>query len=186
MSILAKKENLIKIIGTIIILFGLLVSLIFDFFLLNSNIPSYIFIIITIIPILSLIICFKLELNIIRNNPREFFYITCCFLTLMIIIGVILRPNDEYILSFIIIIISNLFVISCWHFSFSIYKKEKILFIMTGLGYIFTTVLFKIYSLKDQLGLCIGLISLFCVILGTCIILIAEARMKKKGLLNYI
>ena len=104
----------------------------------------------------------------------------------MIIIGVILRPNGESILSFIVITISNLFVISCWHFSFSIYKKEKILFIITGLGYILTTVSFKIYSLNTQLGLYIGSIPLFCVILGMCIILIAEARMKKKGLLNYI
>ena len=186
MSILAKKENLLKIIGTVIILFGLLLSLIFDFFLLNSNFPSYIFIIITIIPILSLIMCFKLELNIIRNNPQKFFYISCCYLALMIIIGVILRPNGESILSFIIITISNLFLISCWHFSFSIYKKEKILFIVTGLGYILITVFFKVYSLNAQLGLYIGLIPLFCVILGMCIILISEARMKKKGLLNYI
>ena len=186
MSILAKKEGVLRLIGTSIILVGMLLSLIFDFFLLKQNVPSYFFIIITLIPIISSVVCLKLELNIFRNNLKKFVFLNICYLTLMIIIGIFLRPNDEFILPLIIIIISNVLIILCWHFSFSIYKKEKVIFIISGLGYILTTAIFKMYSIISQLGLYMSLIPFILIIFGICDIIIVETRMKKKGLLNYI
>ena len=185
MSILAKKEGFFRVLGTIIILIGLILSLILDFFIFNSAL-YYFIIIITLIPVIFLVICFKLEWSIIRNNTSAFFLILVFYLSLMIIISTLISPNDSYILPFVIIILSNILFLLCWHFSFSIYKKEKKLFIITGSGYILISIFYKLGSLITQLGFYISIIPVFLLIIGMCLIIIVETRMKKKGLLNYI
>lgn len=185
MSILAKKQSLTRVIGAVIILMALLISLIIDFFILK-NFLIYLYVIITIMPILFLVSCFKLEWNVLRNNPRQFFLIIIFYLILMIILGALIRSSDVDFPQIMFVITSNLLLIMCWHFSFSIYKNEKILFIVSGLGYIIITVLFKWVTVFTQLGFFVSIFPLFLIILGMCLIIGVEIQMKKKGLLNYL
>jgi len=185
MSVLAKKEGLLRAIGSLIIFIGLFLSIISDFFLLD-NFIYYLFLIILIIPIIIFVICAKLEWDIIRNYPKIALAFLSCYVLLMIIIGILTKPYNEFLQQFSIIIISNILLITCWHFSLSIYKKEKIIFLISGLGFIITSFFFKVGLIITQMGLIISFLPLILIIFGMSLILVIETKMKKKELLNYI
>ncbi len=185
MSILAKKENILRIIGTILILGGFLFSLILDLIIVN-NILFISIIMITIIPIILVVFCYKFEINFIRSNPNILLLILCIYLTLMIVINAILRLSDEFNLLFLIIVIRNILLIACWNFSFSIFKKKKAVFIIFGSGYITSSIFFLSSSLVTKLEVFLRFSPTLIVIMGMCSVVLGEIWMKKKGLLNYI
>jgi hypothetical protein len=74
-------------------------------------------------------------------------------------------------------------LISCWHTSLSIYKKNKLIFIIGGFSSLVLIMLLW-SSLKHVF--IIGLSLLLTQLFGLLLIILAELIMKKKGLLNYI
>jgi hypothetical protein len=72
-------------------------------------------------------------------------------------------------------------LISCWHTSLSIYKKNKLIFIIGGFSSLVLIMLLW-SSLKHVFIIGLSLTQLF----GLLLIILAELIMKKKGLLNYI
>jgi hypothetical protein len=104
----------------------------------------------------------------------------------MVFIGNIIIPEKSATLLFSMISISEILIIINWHFSLSIFKKEKLIFLISGILYCILTFIFSLSSLILQLGLLLGIAPLVLVVLGVLTIIIAEILMKKKGLLNYI
>ena len=71
-------------------------------------------------------------------------------------------------------------------YALSIYKKEKLLFLLSGIISSFLALVFKISLLILYIGLLLALASILLIILGIIAVIFAELRMKKKGLLNYV
>jgi hypothetical protein len=89
-------------------------------------------------------------------------------------------------IKFVLIVSSNLLLIICWHFSLSIYKKKKLIFIFSGTGYCIITFILWLANFVSYSFLVFILIPLVLVLIGILLIVVAELSMKKKGLLNYI
>ena len=185
MSILAKKESLLRIFGSILILFAVLFTLIIDMLSLESEFDRF-FMMAAIVPLIIIVVCFKLEWSLIRNNAIQFTVLFLLYLSTIIIIHIYLTINLGYILRFLIILLSNIFLILSWHFSLSIYKKQKIIFVISGVINILLTTFFKLNSLIAQFGILTSFFPIFLAIGGISLIIIIELNMKKKGLLNYI
>ncbi len=180
-SIKGKKEGLLRVLGMVLILISVVASIIFDFFLLNLTI--YVLIMIVFIPWFILIVLLKLEKDFFVDNMSKLFIGLGIYSAIIIIIGTIISIYG--MLLFIAVIISNILIILCWHFALSIFKKEKLIFLIGGIGYCILTAIFRVI-LFIALNLILGIAPLLLVALGICLIIIAEMRMKKKGLLNYV
>ena len=180
-SIKGKKEGLLRVLGMVLILISVVASIIFDFFLLNLTI--YVLIMIVFIPWFILIVLLKLEKDFFVDNMSKLFIGLGIYSAIIIIIGTIISIYG--MLLFIAVIISNILIILCWHFALSIFKKEKLIFLIGGIGYCILTAIFRVI-LFIELNLILGIAPLLLVALGICLIIIAEMRMKKKGLLNYV
>ena len=176
-----KKEGLLRVLGMVLILISVVASIIFDFFLLNLTI--YVLIMIVFIPWFILIVLLKLEKDFFVDNMSKLFIGLGIYSAIIIIIGTIISIYG--MLLFIAVIISNILIILCWHFALSIFKKEKLIFLIGGIGYCILTAIFRVI-LFIELNLILGIAPLLLVALGICLIIIAEMRMKKKGLLNYV
>lgn len=180
-SIKGKKEGLLRVLGMVLILISVLASIIFDFFLLD--LIAYVLTIIVLIPWFLLIVVLKLEKDFFVENMSKLFIGLGIYSAIIIIIGSIIGLSAT--LFFIVAIISNILIIFCWHFALSIFKKEKIIFLIGGIGYCVLTAMFRVL-LFIGLNLFLGIAPLLLVALGIILIIIAEMRMKKKGLLNYV
>lgn len=180
-SIKGKKEGLLRVLGMVLILISVLASIIFDFFLLD--LIAYVLTIIVLIPWFLLIVVLKLEKDFFVDNMSKLFIGLGIYSAIIIIIGLIIGLSAT--LLFIVAIISNILIIFCWHFALSIFKKEKIIFLIGGIGYCVLTAMFRVL-LFIGLNLLLGIAPLLLVALGIILIIIAEMRMKKKGLLNYV
>ncbi len=185
-SIKGKREGLMRILGTVLILFGLIASIISDFFILLSSTTLYILTLLIFIPWFILIVLLKLEKDFFVENMLKLFFILAIYSVTIIIIGSVISSSETITLLFVVLTISNILIIFCWHFALSIYKKEKLIFLLGGIGYCILMVIFGIGYLIAYFGWFLGLSPLLSVILGICAIIIAEIIMKKKGLLNYI
>ncbi len=185
MSIQAKKEGLMRVCGMVFILFGVIISIILDVFVLNDGV-LFSFILLITISWFFLIIFLKLEKDIFVDNALIISIILVIISTIFIIVGSFISSSESIAVSFIFLSISNVLIITSWHFAISIYKKEKIFFTLGGISYCILTLIFRISSLIAQIGWLLGITPLLLVIVGICLIIIAETIMKKKGLLNYI
>jgi hypothetical protein len=180
-SIKGKKEGLLRVLGMVLILISVLASIIFDFFLLDLT--MYILTLIVFIAWFVLIVLLKLEKDFFVDNASKLFVGLGIFSAVIIIIAAMIGISAS--LLFIMVIISNILIIFCWHFALTIFKKEKLIFLIGGIGYCILTAIFRVLSFI-ALNLIIGAAPLLLVVLGICLIIIAEMRMKKKGLLNYV
>lgn len=180
-SIKGKKEGLLRVFGMVLILISILASIIFDFFILDLT--MYILTLIVFIAWFVLIVLLKLEKDFFVDNTSKLFIVLGIFSAVIIIIAIMISVSAS--LLFIIIIISNILIIFCWHFALTIFKKEKLAFLIGGIGYCLLTAIFRIL-LFIAMNLLLGISPLLLVALGIILIIIAEMRMKKKGLLNYV
>jgi hypothetical protein len=184
-AIQAKKEGLMRIGGMVLILFGLILSIIFDSFLLN-NVMLFSFVLLIVISWFVLIILLKLEKDFFVNNAVKLSIILLALSVIFIIMDFFISSTDSNALYFAFLSISNILIVLSWHFALSIYKKQKIFFILGSVIFCIFTLIFRIGPLVILFGLFLGLTPLLLVAFGICLIIIAEFRMKKKGFLNYI
>jgi hypothetical protein len=181
MSIQGKKEGIFRLTGTILIIISLAFSMIFNYFILNNSV-LYLILILINVPPLILSILLKLELDVITKNSLKFiFTISTIFLSLII---VTIFFHSFLMIKFVLIVSSNLLI--CWHFSLSIYKKKKLIFIFSGTGYCIIIFILWLANFVSYSFLVFILIPLVLVLIGILLIVVAELSMKKKGLLNYI
>ena len=181
-SIKGKKESLLRVFGMGLILIGIIVSIIFDFFILNMSL--YVLALIIFIPWFVLIILLKLEKDFFIDNMSKIITILAIFSAVITFISIFISPTTA--LLFVFLQISNILILFCWHFALSIFKKEKMIFLLGGIIFCIITALFRIFILLAIIGIILGLSSLLLIILGILAILFAEMRLKKKGLLNYV
>jgi len=169
MSIKGKKEGICRIVGSLLILIGLILSLILDYFILNNPL-LYLFVILIVVPPLILSILLKLE----RIESIVLSALIFAFFDIFLII------------IFFINVSSLLMLISSWHFSLSIYRKNKLIFHIGGFGYFILNIFFWLEIFNLDTTFIFNLIPLVITLLGFLLIIVAELKMKKKGLLNYI
>ncbi len=180
-SIKGKKESLIRVLGMVLILIGLFTSLIFDYFIISITI--YLLVILIFIPWFILIVLLKLEKEFFVDNMPKLFVILICYTVVLIIMGFIINAAESIV--FLISGISIILIIFCWHYALSIYKREKLIFLLSGIISSILALVFKISLLIVYIGL-FALASMLLIVLGIIAVIFAELSMKKKGLLNYV
>ncbi len=183
MSIQGKKEGLCRLIGITLILIGLVLSISFNYFILNNLLLYLLFILIAIPPFI-LSIFLKLEQDFIVKNSSKILFIIVTINVSLIITAVFF--SSFLMIIFALIVSSNLLLVSCWHFSLSLYKKNKLIFIFSGLGYCIINLFLWFANFILNNLLVVILVPLLLALIGILLIIVAELSMKKKGLLNYI
>jgi hypothetical protein len=178
-----KKLSLMRLFGACLILISLLSSLFLDFFVLNNWI---LFLILSFynLPWLTLSIFLKFEINFLRNNLFKIIIILGINSGVMAIFGALISHSST--LLFLGIIISNFLILVSWHYSPSIYKREKILSVTGGITYIILFILCKFAILVYLFGFLTSLLPILLVFLGFLLIFSTELIMRRKGLLNYV
>ena len=122
MGLQASKERNLRILGSFLIVVGFLVTIFLDFSVLN-NIFAFIFDILTILIWLFIVISFKLEVEVIVEHSEKLIMPIIIYSIAMITAGAASSNNNLVAVSFILLIVSNIFCLLSWHFSLSIYKK---------------------------------------------------------------
>ena len=184
MSIQGKKEGIFRLLGSFLILISLILSIILDYFILNNPL-LYLFIVLIVIPPFILSILLKLERDFIVNNSSK-------LLLLLVIESIILSVlifafiDTFLVIKFVMTVSSSLLLISSWHFSLSLYKKNKFIFVIGGFGYFILNILLGLEIFNLDTIFIFNLFPLVFILLGLLLIIVAELIMKKKGLLNYI
>ena len=181
MSIQGKKEGFFRILGSFLILLSLILSILFNILAVN-NLLFYLLLLIIVFPLFLLSVLLKLEQDVfVKNSSKLLLLLTAVNIIINII--VFFLSNSILIIKFLLIECSDLLLICCWHFSLSLYKRRKIIFALSGLlSYVLNNILW--FSLGEILVIIIFLMPTF--LLGLFLIIFAELRMRKKGLLNYI
>lgn len=172
MSIEAKTEGFIRLIGSILILISLFLLVMWDILIINcfSDIIIFLAVVISWISFISLI---KLEKELVIENLKGFGAFLTFFTLGLIIIG-FFSCAPGFLVA--MINLSYIGVAICWRYALSIYKKQKIVYLIAGGG----VILLRIPSFLPVI------IPLLIFIIAFLAVLIAERRMKKKGMLNYI
>ena len=184
MSIKGKKEGIYRILGSIILLISLILAMLLGLLRLNNLLLSMSLILITIPPFF-LSILLKLEQDFFVNNAKNVLY-------LLLIENIVLNSiifafyGVSMVLNVVITSTSNILLLICWHFSLSIYKKNKIVFFICGVSYFISQFLILLGSISISHLFIFNLTLLISVSLGLFLIITAELIMKKKGWLNYI
>ena len=182
-SIKGKIENLLRFSGFILILFSFISSFIFDYFLFDFVI--YFFIIIIIIPYFIILFSIKLELNLTIENQKIVLFITMLNSIVFLIFGLIFFQKD-LIFPFLISIITNYLLIVNWKYALSVYKKKKMIFIITGVFYCIFTITFRFFIFVKQMLFSISVLPIILLIIGMLFIIITELLMKKRKLINWL
>jgi len=185
MRVEIKKIGLYRFIGASLILIGLFTSLFLDYFVLDNWILFFIIITIDFLW-LFLSIVLKLEIIFFKDNLTKVLFLFSVTSVVLTIIALLFSVNSFISILIIILPISTFLLTVCWHFSISIYKKEKVISILTGLGYVSLSIFFKNLSLIIQFGIITSITPIFLVIVGFLMIILTELQMKRKGLLKYI
>lgn len=179
MGILAKREFILRFFGAFIILLGIIISIIFDFFILNDFLVfAYSFL--TVLILFSFIVCLKFELKFIRDNYTISSISICLCLIILLTIGFIYSFITSRGIVYLFITSSNILIVISWHYSLTLYKKKKLISIVGYILYSYITVFLRLRKLI------LSFLPLILITCGVLVILITEIRMKKKGLLNYL
>jgi hypothetical protein len=128
----------------------------------------------------------KLELNFIRENFLRSFIIICVFIITIFLVSLDYILRKALHVDYIFILCSNILIIISWHYSISIYKKKKLIFIFGFILYVFITFFLRLRKLIDQIGLIMSLLPLILIISGVTVILLTEISMIRRGLLKFI
>lgn len=185
MSIQAKKEGLLRYLGMAVVFLGLIASIIFDIMFLTQLVLLIPFIILIGVWFL-LIALIKLEINIIVDNFLKIFILLGIITIIVILIGALLASIMMMSMFFIFLSISTIALIIGWNYSLSIYKKEKLYFILGVIIYLVLSFLSRFTVVSTTIGIVFATCAAVLSVLGLILIMIAENMMKKKGLLNYI
>jgi len=185
MSILAKKETIIRLVGMVILFLSIIFSLIYDFFILDTVLLKF-YILLIEIPWLILIILLKLEKDFFVENALKLAAIIGIFSTIMIILGTCFNLDEISSILFVILSIESILISLCWHFTLSIYKKEKLFFLLSGLISIILLLITVFLSINISPFWVFVIFPLIFIIIGLSLVLLVENKMKKENLLNYI
>lgn len=181
MSIHGKKEGIFRILGSFLILLSLILSIFFNILALN-DLLFYLLLIIVVFPLFVMSVLLKLEQDIVVKNSAKFLLLLTVVVVVVNII-VFFSYNIMSIMKFVLIECSDLLLICCWHFSLSLYKRRKIIFVLSGIiSFVLNTILWL--SLGEILVIIVFIMP--TLLLGILLIISSELMMKKKGLLNYI
>jgi len=192
MGIQGKKEGINRLKGSMMLFIVIFISISFDYFILNNPLLYLLFIFICIPPFIQSIFL-KLEQDFIVKHSAKILAIIATITISLVIIANFFIPSLMFL--FTLVVSSNLLLIICWHFSLSLYKKHRLIFIYSGSGYCiinlflwFAHFILNIftYSMLFYHLLVVILLPLFLALIGILLIVVAELSMKKKGLLNYI
>ena len=179
MSIQGKKEGFIRVLGSFLILIGLIISILFSMFLVNF---FYLYYLIIVLPMFVKSVLLKLEQDIfVKHSPK---FLLLIILDVVVINTLIfLIDNILFITKFVLLECSEILFICCWHFSLSLYKSKKIIFVLSGLiSFVLKYILWLIFG-----NILYNIIFLIpTLLIGLIFIISAEIIMIKKGLLNYI
>jgi hypothetical protein len=181
MSIHGKKEGIFRILGSFLILLSLILSIFFNILALN-DLLFYLLLIIVVFPLFVMSVLLKLEQDIVVKNSAKFLLLLTVVVVVVNII-VFFSYNIMSIMKFVLIECSDLLLICCWHFSLSLYKRRKIIFVLSGIiSFVLNSILWL--SLGEILVIIVFIMP--TLLLGILLIISSELMMKKKGLLNYI
>ena len=184
MSIKGKKEGICRLLGSFLLLISLVLAMLLGFLTLNDLLLSITLILITIPPfVLSILL--KLEQDFFVNNAKSFLYLLLIEIFAVNSITFAFY-NTSLALTTLITSSSIILLVICWHFSLSIYKKNKIIFFICGVSYFFVHFPLLLGSITASYLFVINLILLVIISLGLILIISAELIMKKKGWLKYI
>ena len=181
MVIKAKERTILRLIGTILILFGVISAIVFNigFF---YNFITYIIMFSILLPWLLFSTFLKLEYNFFIENHRKVFLLLIIYSIVLLILSIIW---DEYHgLLIAVETLASLLLISCWHFSLSIIRKGKIIFILSGILSLVLKIIL-IWQIPFLLHPFI-IMEVILVFFGFVIILIVEFSLRKSGFLKYI
>jgi len=190
----AKIETLVRYLGMIFLFIAIPITIISDYILMNN---SFIFILYSISFFLWFLffLLSKFAIDLIINNEilfQKLLIIFTCIMGIVSILLIILLMEVGLVILYLIQTISIIMLIYCWNFSLSIFKKKKYIFILSGVVYLILTLIFDISSLSiNELSEIFvfenffGIFSVLLTLIGIILIILAELRMKKKGLLNY-
>ena len=184
MGIIAKREMIIRFTGAIIFLLGLIFTIIIDLYLLENIFSN-----ITLLLIVLILFLFSFSLKLDLTFTRRHFLLNIIVVWSICLLLLILRSifiQSHILVIFLLISVSNIIAIICWHFSLSLYKKKKIIFVVGSLIYVLISVLLRIGLLQIYNKLLVGILPFFLIIIGIICILASERLMIKKGILKYI
>ena len=181
MSIRGKKEGFFRLLGSFLFLLSLITSFFFNFLALN-DVLLYIVSCIIIVPLFLISILLKLEQDFAIKNSRIFLFLLIMILATL---NLIILPFYDMVLIIRLLLIesSGLLLLSCWHFSLSLYKRNKLIFVISGIS---SFVLYIILWLSLNHLFIISTFLTLTLFFDLFLIISAELMMKKKGLLNYI
>ncbi|MFW9937147.1 MAG: hypothetical protein ACFFD5_05820 [Candidatus Thorarchaeota archaeon] len=185
MKIEIKKIGLLRLAGACLILIGLFSSIFLDLFILDAWTVSLIALLIEI-PWILLSIFIKLEINYFKENLKLISIVLYVSFIIFIVFGLLLSPNLSIAILFILILISTFCLTACWHFSISIFKKEKIIAVLGGVGYGILSIFCRFNELGILFGPVTSLTPIFLISIGFILILVIEYYMMRKGLLKYV
>jgi hypothetical protein len=180
MSIKAKIEGSLRIIGMVL----LLVSLVLDLFLplfLRQNFLINIIKICYILPWVIISFGFKAE-KFFFYEKRQILLVSAGLISILCGVSSIFLSEVEKSLFYLINLIAVFLLIVTWHFSLTIEKRLKIIFLFTGIGYIFL----KFINIAFQEACLSSVLLIILVLIAIAIIIMAEWSMIRKDLLNYI
>ncbi len=184
MGIKGKKEAICRLLGSTLLLLSLILAMFLEFLIFINPLVSIALILISIPPfILSILL--KLEQDFFVNNAKNVLY-------LLLIENIVLNSiifafyGVSMVLNVVITSTSNILILICWHFSLSIYKKNKIIFFICGVSYFILQFLILWNRFAISHLFIINLTLIITISLGLLLIISAELIMKKKGWLKYI
>ena len=184
MSIKGKKESISRLIGSILILISIVLEMCLSFLIINNLLLNLTLILITIPPFIFSILL-KVEQDFFVNNANRFFYLL--LIEIFAVNSIIFAfYNMSLALTTLITSSSIILLIICWHFSLSIYKKNKIIFFICDVSYYFVHFPLLLDSISAPYIFFNNLILLVIISLGLLLIISSELIMKKKGWLKYI
>jgi hypothetical protein len=181
MGLKAKGRSGFRIIGAIFMFIGICLAILLNFIFI-ANIIGVIIAILMVAPWILLLILFKLEIEYFSKNYKIFILILLLNSIILFIISMSWNVSLAIILgihAFLTLILST-----SWYFALSIYKKKKIIFILSGIVFLigFIILSFKLNLISNILVVLV--LTFIC--LGMLLILLIEYDLRKNKYLNYI